>query len=92
MKATNFPPIWKKVGYTDTRTDIALAIAHNGIFFKPSLRQAVEQLMNEMSIRCNVELGLAAGNDYGDLTDTYFQMANKTTSAIEILYKELNLG
>jgi hypothetical protein len=74
------------------RTDIALAIAHNGIFFKPTSREAVEKLMNDMSMLCNVELGLAAGNEYGDLKNNYWEMANKTTSVIDVLYKELNLG
>jgi len=74
------------------RTDIAMAIANNGIFFRPTSRETVEQLMDEMSMLCNIEVGLAAGNDCGDLTDNYRKMAEKTSRAIEILYKELNLG
>ena len=74
------------------RTDIALVVAHNGIFFEPASRLAVEELMNSMSVLCNIELGLAAGNDYGDLAENYFEMADKTTKVIEVLYKELHLN
>ncbi|WP_139218421.1 hypothetical protein [Pedobacter antarcticus] len=74
------------------RTDIALSIAHNGIFFKPTSRQSVGELMNNMSMLCNIELGLAAGKEYGNLKENYFEMANKTSDLIEMLYKELNLG
>ena len=74
------------------RTGIAMAIARNGIFFESKSRETVERLMNDISILCNVELGRSAGNDLGGLKDIYWKMADKTSNAIDTLYKELNLG
>jgi len=72
------------------RTEIARVASFNAIYFSKQTRDSIDELLNTMSGLCNAELYLAAGQEMGDLSESYFGMFERTDKCIDKLYRELN--
>ncbi|HJP62292.1 MAG TPA: hypothetical protein VJ844_02565 [Mucilaginibacter sp.] len=74
------------------RTEIAKSYESNSIFLSKRNRNAIIELLNAMSILCNIELQIASyPNNTNDYSDAYELAAKKVDSLIEMLYDDLNL-
>ncbi len=54
----------------------------------------IDELLDNMSIHCNLELYEAAGRDmqeFGSLSESYYKKADEAERCITELYNELNL-
>ncbi|TRW22399.1 hypothetical protein FMM05_18015 [Flavobacterium zepuense] len=65
----------------------------NGIYLNKSSKKAIEDLIGNMSILCNIELWQAGGTDSTEINTVaaYEESVSEVDKVIELLYKDLNL-
>ncbi|MNK18100.1 hypothetical protein D3C87_362980 [compost metagenome] len=91
-EGNEFSPYSEETGGTlHHRTEIAQTASMNVIYFSIKTRKKLDDLLNEMSLHCNMELYIASGQDVGNQKESYFNMAEIAENCINELYTELNL-
>lgn len=76
----------------ECRTKIALSFQENAVFISKDSRVIISDFLNQMGGLCNAELAIAGHDPDMQLKEEYERMATLADSAIEVLFKELNLS
>lgn len=89
---SEFHPFYTdSLGTLEHRTKIALSLEENAVFISQDSRHIISDFLNQMTGLCNAEIAIASNDPYMQPKEEYEQMAILADSAVEVLYKELNL-
>lgn len=91
-EGNEYSPYWSEGGGTlQHRTEIAVSLSLNAIYFSIKTRKSIEELMNKMSIPCNLECRERNDDDKDSVVQLYYSLSTHAETCIEKLYNELNL-
>lgn len=92
LEGNEYSPYYdENVGALHHRTEIANITDLNYIFISTSSRKKIYNLLNELSILCNVEVAILADTHTPQLEDEYIRVSSLAENCIVALYTELNL-
>jgi len=95
LEGNELSPYWSEyIGVFEFRKSITKVYEENLIFVSKKSRKAIENLINNQSLLCNIEIQLVDNelDDSIDLKTSYFNAYVEVDELIQILYEELNLN